>query len=152
DTKEIAEIKQLRKLPTLIAHLLLANHYLNFAALAVAQWSASVPQVDKMYVALDATQDDTATGANCRPLAFRQVGRKAQDVADGLMAVEAAAARVDPEFLDLAQLLRSVGFKVVGWRGHGSGFLLEDRQRRCLTGERWILAGGRDVSIAVGTA
>src|SRR5207302_6496411 len=66
-----------------------------------------------------------------------------------LMAIEPAAPRVDPEFLDLAQLLRSVGFEVVGWCGHSSGFLLEVRQRRCLTGESWILASGQDVSIAV---
>src|SRR5262245_15069427 len=103
-----------------------------------------------MNVALNATQDNSAGGADSRSLAFGLIRGKPQDVADGLMAVEAPTPWVDPEFLDLAQLLRSIGFKIIGWCGHGSGFLLEDRQRRCLTGEKWILAGGHDVSIAVG--
>jgi hypothetical protein len=81
-----------------------------------------------MYIALNAAEDDAAGNAHAGPLAFRLIGRQAQNVADGHVPVEAAAPRVDAQFLDLAQLLRSVGLKIVGRCGHGSGFLLEVRQ------------------------
>ena len=82
-----------------------------------AQRRRPVPQVDEEGLAGRTTQDDAPGDADARPLLLRLVGGQPQDVADGLVVVEASAPRVEAERLDGPQLVETAGFKGVG--GHG---------------------------------
>src|SRR5262249_34565900 len=108
------EVEVLGQLPTLLADLLLADHDLELAAVAVAQRRRPVPQIDPVDLAAVAAQDDAPGDLDVRPLSFGQLGGQLEDVGDGRVAVETAAPGVEAERLDGPQLVGTAGLVGVG--------------------------------------
>ena len=127
-----------------LADLLLADHDLQgvaFLALVVGESAWSSPRCrGSRALPWPRAGDDAAGGADLGPFAVRLVGRQGQDVADGLMAVESAAPRIEPELLDPLQLVLSAGFE--GFRHGGTLSFWEKMETWILVRPGWVSIEG----------
>ena len=108
DADKVAQIEFLGQLPALFADLLLAEHDLHSAG--------PVPDVDEKRLALAASLDDSPGGPH--PQRRHGVVLQSAHLAQRLMAIEATAPRIDPQFLDMPQLIGSVQGENVVCVGH----------------------------------
>src|SRR5207247_4146122 len=74
--------------------------------------------VDKESLALAAALDNTPGGLHVRTLAFGSIGGQSANINDRLVSIEAPAPRVEPQLLDLAQLINAAGFQCFCRFGH----------------------------------
>src|SRR5439155_1368962 len=90
--------------------------------LAQRRLAGCVLHVEEVDFAALAPADDSTGDADARALVVGQVRRQLQYGRDGGVAVEAAAPRIDAQFLNPPQLLGAAGLmRMVGCGGHGCG-------------------------------